>query len=256
MTVTLLPELAAVFLLIFARMGTMVMMMPGIGDNAVPTNIRLVLALILTLLFYPVAAPQMPPLPSSLWGLGVLAVGEMLVGFVIGLSARVILAALQVAGTTIAFQMGLGFALNVDPTQGQQGALIGAFLSVLGMTLIFVTDLHHPFIMALVQSYTLFVPGDIMPTGDILQAFIAIFAGMFAIGVQIAAPFIVFGLVFYLGLGVISRLMPQIQIFFIAMPANILLGFVLMAAVIGAVMTWYLDHVGLAIQPFLGGNGL
>ena len=73
---------------------------------------------------------------------------------------------------------------------------------------------------------------------------------------QLAAPFIVFGLIFYLGLGVLSRLMPQIQIFFIAMPANILLGFLLMVAVIGAVMTWYLDHVALAIRPFLGSNGL
>ena len=256
MTVTLLPQLAAVFLLIFARMGTMVMLMPGIGDRAVPVNVRLVLALVLTLLFYPIAAPQMPPLPTSLWGIGVLAGGEMLVGFVIGLSARLILSALQVAGTTIAFQMGLGFALNVDPTQGTQGALIGAFLAVLGLTLIFVTDLHHPFIMALVQSYTLFVPGEILPVGDIMQVVIDIFTGMFAIGVQIAAPFIVFGLIFYLGLGVISRLMPQIQIFFIAMPANILLGFLLMVAVIGAVMTWYLDHVALAIRPFLGSNGL
>lgn len=253
MTITLLPELAATFMLIFARMGTMVMMMPGIGDRAVPPPVRLSLALMLTLIFYPVVSPLMPDLPQSLYGIALLAGGEMVVGFVIGLSIRLILASMQVAGTTIAFQMGLGFALNVDPTQGQQGALIGSFLALLALTLIFATDLHHLFIMALSQSYTLFQPGDILPTDEIMQAFISMFAGMFVIGVQVSAPFIVFGLVFYLGLGLLSRLMPQMQIFFIAMPANILLGFVLLALVLTVTMVWYLDHVALAIAPFLGG---
>ncbi|MCB1472434.1 MAG: flagellar type III secretion system protein FliR [Rhodobiaceae bacterium] len=254
MTVTVLPELAAVFLLIFARLGTLVMLMPGVGDRAVPINVRLVFALVLTLLFYPVVAAQMPALPNSLFGIAVLGGSEMLVGLVIGMSARLILASMQIAGTTIAFQMGLGFALNVDPTQGQQGAIIGTFLSILALTLIFATDLHHPFVMALVQSYTLFQPGEILPSGDLMQVAITLFTRMFVVGVQVSAPFIVFGLVFYLGLGLLSRLMPQIQIFFIAMPANIMLGFVLFVAVLGIVMAWYLDHVALSIKPFLGTN--
>ena len=106
--------------------------------------------------------------------------------------------------------------------------------------------------MALITSYDLFTPGEILPTSDIMQAVIDLVAGMFVIGVQVCAPFLVFGLVFYLGLGLLSRLMPQIQIFFIAMPANITVGFIMLAAVLAAVMTWYLDHVEQAIKPFLG----
>ena len=252
MTVTLLPQLAAVFLLIFARLGTLVMLMPAIGDRAVPTNIRLVFALVLTLLFYPVTAAIMPPVPTSLYAIAVLAAGEMLTGFIIGMSARLVLAAMQVAGASIAFQMGLGFAVSNDPTQGQQGALIGTFLSMLALTMIFATDMHHLFIMALVQSYKLFQPGDILPTSDIMQAVIELISGMFVIGIQDSAPFIVFGLVFYLGLGLLSKLMPQIQIFFIAMPANIMIGFILLAVVLATVMTWYLDHIEESIRPFLG----
>ena len=252
MTVTLLPQLAAVFLLIFARLGTLVMLMPAIGDRAVPTNIRLVFALVLTLLFYPVTAAIMPPVPTSLYAIAVLAAGEMLTGFIIGMSARLVLAAMQVAGASIAFQMGLGFAVSNDPTQGQQGALIGTFLSMLALTMIFATDMHHLFIMALVQSYKLFQPGDILPTSDIMQAVIELISGMFVIGIQVSAPFMVFGLVFYLGLGLLSKLMPQIQIFFIAMPANIMIGFILLAVVLGTIMTWYMEHIEQSIRPFLG----
>lgn len=252
MTVTILPQVAAVFLLIFARLGTLVMLMPGIGDQNVPVNVRLVFALATTLLFYPVAASIMPPIPASLYAIAVLGAGEMLTGFVIGLSARMVLAAMQVAGTSIAFQMGLGFAVSTDPTQNQQGALIGTFLSMLALTLIFVTDLHHLFISALVTSYKLFEPGTLLPAGDVLEAVIGLVRGMFVIGVQVSAPFMVFGLVFYLGLGLLSRLMPQIQIFFIAMPANILFGFVLLLAVLTAIMAWYMEHIEKAISPFLG----
>ena len=252
MTVTLLPQLAAVFLLIFARMGTLVMLMPAVGDRAVPTNIRLVFALALTLLFYPVTAAKMPAIPTSLYGIAVLAAGEMLTGFIIGLSARLVLAAMQVAGASIAFQMGLGFAVSNDPTQGQQGALIGTFLAMMALTMIFVTDMHHLFIMALVESYNLFQPGDILPAGDIMQAVIELISGMFVIGIQVSAPFMVFGLVFYLGLGLLSKLMPQIQIFFIAMPANIMIGFILLAVVLGTIMTWYMEHIEQSIRPFLG----
>ena len=166
--------------------------------------------------------------------------------------ARLVLAAMQVAGASIAFQMGLGFAVSNDPTQGQQGALIGTFLSMLALTMIFATDMHHLFIMALVQSYKLFQPGDILPTSDIMQAVIELISGMFVIGIQVSAPFMVFGLVFYLGLGLLSKLMPQIQIFFIAMPANIMIGFILLAVVLATVMTWYLDHIEESIRPFLG----
>ena len=251
MTIALLPDLAAAFILIFARLGTLVMLMPAIGDRSVPVRIRLVFALVMTVLFYPVAFDKLPDIPDTLMGLAVLGAGEMLVGFVIGMSARLILASLQIAGTTIAFQMGMGFALSFDPSQGAQGALIGTFLSLLGLTLILTTDLHYLFIAALVDSYVLFTPGQVLPTGDVLQAALEIFTRMFTLSAQLAAPFIVFGLVFYLGLGVLARLMPQIQIFFIALPANILVGFILFAIVLTAVSTWFLGSVEQSISPFV-----
>src|SRR5919201_40814 len=87
--------------------------------------------------------------------------------FVLGATARVTLSALQVAGSVIAQQLGLGFVTAVDPTQGQQGLLIGNFLTILGMTLLFATDSHHLVIAALNESYRIFSPGEVFPSGDV-----------------------------------------------------------------------------------------
>src|SRR5437879_13564123 len=104
---------------------------------------------------------------QSITPLLVLMVHEIVIGIVLGATARVTLAALQVAGSVIAQQLGLGFVTAVDPTQGQQGVLVGNFLAILGVTLIFATDLHHLVIAALHDSYTLFRPGEVPLSGDV-----------------------------------------------------------------------------------------
>ena len=92
-----------------------------------------------------------------------------MIGAVLGLTARLAISALQVAGSVVAQQLGLGFVTAVDPTQNQQGMLVGNFLTVLGITLIFATDLHHLVIAALNDSYTIFQPGEMPLIGDVAQ---------------------------------------------------------------------------------------
>src|SRR6202023_2819511 len=104
---------------------------------------------------------------TSMASLIVLMLHELVIGVVLGATARVTLSALAVAGSVIAQQLGLGFVTAVDPTQGQQGLLIGNFLTILGMTLLFATDSHHLVIAALNDSYAIFSPGDMMGSGDV-----------------------------------------------------------------------------------------
>src|ERR1700759_1666080 len=104
---------------------------------------------------------------SSLSGLLVLMLHEIIIGIILGATARVTLSALEVAGSVIAQQLGLGFVTAVDPTQGQQGVLVGNFLTMLGVTMIFATDLHHLVIAALNDSYELFRPGEFPLLGDV-----------------------------------------------------------------------------------------
>jgi len=153
--ISLLPALAAAFMLVFARIGAMVMLLPGLGESNIPVRIKLAIALVLTLVILPLHRAAYQIDLQSLAPLLVLMVQEIVIGIVLGATARVTLAALQVAGSVIAQQLGLGFVTAVDPTQGQQGLLIGNFLTILGVTLLFATDSHHLVIAALNDSYSL-----------------------------------------------------------------------------------------------------
>jgi flagellar biosynthesis protein FliR len=240
--VSLLPALAATFILVFARIGAMVMLLPGLGESNIPVRVKLAIALLLTLIILPLHRTAYHVDLTSMTSLMVLMVYEIIIGIVLGATARVTLSALQVAGSVIAQQLGLGFVTAVDPTQGQQGLLIGNFLTMLGITLLFATDTHHLVIAALNESYRIFSPGEPMPTGDVAALATRAFAEAFKIGMQLAAPFLVFGLVFNIGLGVLARLMPQMQVYFVGVPLSIMIGFLIFALVISAMMGSYLDY--------------
>ena len=240
--ISLLPALAAAFMLVFARIGAMVMLLPGLGESNIPVRIKLAIALVLTLVILPLHRAAYHIDMQSIAPLLVLMVHEVIIGVVLGATARVTLAALQVAGSVIAQQMGLGFVTAVDPTQGQQGLLIGNFLTLLGITLLFATDSHHLVIAALNDSYAIFSPGDMMPSGDVAALATRAFAAAFRIGMQLSAPFLVFGVVFNIGLGVLARLMPQMQVYFVGVPLSILAGFLVFALVITVLMGTFLDY--------------
>jgi flagellar biosynthesis protein FliR len=240
--ISFLPALAAVFVLAFARIGAMVMLLPGFGEQNIPVRVKLSIALLLTLIIVPLHRQAYQVDLQSMAGLMVLMVQEILIGIVLGATARVTLSALQVAGAVIAQQMGLGFVTSVDPTQGQQGVLIGNFLTMLGVTLLFATDSHHLVISALNDSYTVFAPGEIMASGDVASLATRAFTAAFRIGLQLSAPFLVFGLVFNIGLGVLARLMPQMQVYFVGVPLSIFAGFLIFGLVIVAMMGTFLDY--------------
>jgi len=241
--VSFLPTMAAAFMLCFARIGTMVMLLPGLGELSVPSRVRLTVALVLTAVILPL---HRNAYTLDLKGFApvLLMLGqELLVGAVLGLVARLTISALQVTGSVVAQQMGLGFVTAVDPTQGQQGVIIGNFLTLLGITMVFAVDLHHLVIAALNDSYALFKPGEVPVVGDVASLVTGTVTAAFRIGVQLAAPFLVFGLMFNLGLGVLSRLMPQMQVFFVGMPLSILVGFLVLLLVVGAMMMTFVGYV-------------
>ena len=239
--ISLLPALAATFMLVFARVGAMVMLLPGFGESNIPVRIKLAIALLLTLIILPLHRTAYQVDLTSMSSLGVLMVHEIVIGIVLGATARVTLSALAVAGSVIAQQLGLGFVTAVDPTQGQQGLLIGNFLTILGMTLLFATDSHHLVIAALNESYRIFSPGELMPSGDVAALATRAFAAAFKIGMQLSAPFLVFGLVFNIGLGVLARLMPAMQVYFVGVPLSIMVGFLIFALVLTGMMATYLE---------------
>jgi flagellar biosynthesis protein FliR len=241
--ISFLPALAAAFILVFVRIGTMVMLLPGVGELTISRRMRLTVALLLSAVLLPLHRAAYQIDLTSFAPVFTMLAEELLIGLLLGMTARLAMGALQVAGSIIAQQLGLGFVTSVDPTQDQQGVIVGNFLAMVGVTLIFSTDLHYLVIAALDDSYTLFRPGEVPLTGDMAAHITNTVAGMFRISIQLSAPFLVFGMVVNVALGLLSRLMPQMQVFFVGLPMTILGGLAILFFVVGAMMTTYLVYV-------------
>lgn len=244
------------FMVIFVRFGTAMMIMPGIGDSFVPANIRLYYALGLSLVVSPVLQPMVPdPIPGFGVLISLLAI-EFITGLFIGTIARVLMMALDTGGMLISLASGISNAQVFNPSLAVQGSVFGAFLSVTGVTLLFVTNLHHLLIHGLVESYQLFPLGGVPDTGSMAELMAKAVSASFLTGFQIALPFVIISLVLYVGMGVLSRLMPQLQVFMIAIPLQILLALVTFAIVMSSMMLFFLSRFEDGMVFFLSqGSG-
>ncbi|HVY86917.1 MAG TPA: flagellar biosynthetic protein FliR [Caulobacterales bacterium] len=230
-------------LLLFARIGAMVMLLPGFGEPAIPANIRLAFALLLAAVLAPTLAARVPAPPPGTWGMAGAIIGETVIGVALGTAARLLVSALATAGQAMGLELGLSFAQTADPTMTQSGQIMAVFLGLMGVALIFATGLDHMFLMGIVGSYDLIAPGAPPPIGDAAQLALETVSTSFRVGFQIAAPVIAAGLIFRVGLGVLARLIPQIQVFFVVLPLQIMGGFVVIALGLSAGMLIWLDSL-------------
>ncbi len=228
--------------LVFVRVAAVVMLIPGIGEGFVPPRIRLSVALLLALCLGPIAARTLPGIPSTVGELGAQVFKELLVGLMLGALMRFFMAALSVAGEVIALQSTLAFAQTANPMQAQPGGAVASFMSMLGMVLLFATDSHHLFIAAIARSYTLFAPARHVLVQDAAAVALQAVSAMFSLGIQMAAPMMVFSLVFNAALGLVGRVMPQFQVFFAGAPLTLLAGLSIFALSLGTGMLIWLDR--------------
>lgn len=242
------------FIIVFVRMGAAITIMPGVGDTLTPQHIRLYIALGLSLMMAPVVAPHLPdPIPDGPL-LFTVIIMEFVIGLFIGTIARIFMAALDTAGMVISMASGLGNAQLFNPGFATQGSLIGAFLSVTGMVLLFASNLHHLLFYGLAGSYDLFPVGGIPDAGSMAEMTALALAGSFAVGVQIAAPFLIVSFLIYVGMGVLARLMPQIQVFLLALPLQIMLSFVTLAMTVSAILLFWVSKFEDGMVLFLSGG--
>lgn len=243
------------FMLIFTRLGTAFMIMPGIGDSFVPKNIRLMMSLGISFVLMPVVQPYIPnPIPAFPILLSLIFM-EFVIGLFIGTIARIFMIALDVAGMLISTTSGLANAQVFNPSLSTQGSITGALLSMTGVVLLFVTDLHHMLIYGVVESYQMFPVGDIPDSGSMAQMMTQAFSASFLIGFQIAVPFIIIAMLLYIGMGVLSRLMPQVQVFILALPIQIMLSILTLSLVLSTVMLFWLTKFEDGMTFFLTSAG-
>jgi len=241
--------------LVFARLGAILMLLPGLGETYVPPRIRLSLALVITLVVWPIAAPVLPALPESVGGMAGWVIREVATGLMIGAILRAFMTALATAGEVVSLQTTLSFAQSTNPMQAQPGSTLSAFLTLLGVTLLFATNTHHLFLAGLAGSYELIAPVRPLITADFVELAVRTVADSFMLGIQLAAPVIVFAIIFNLASGLVGRVMPQFQVFFATAPLSILLGLSIFTLSLGVVGTIFIDRYRSLAQIFAGGAG-
>jgi flagellar biosynthetic protein FliR len=245
-----LPTQVYIVLLVLARVGGTVMLIPGIGETFVPVQFRMILAIGLSLVVAPLVGNTIPFAPTAPELVRLLFI-ELVIGLYFGIVARIVLLSLDTAGQVIAMNTGLANAQIFNPALATQGSLPGFFLLNLATLLLLIADLHHLLIRAMIDSYTLFPPGAALPVADFADAISRIIANSFEIAIQISAPFLVLGLLFYVVMGIMARLMPQLQIFFVALPVQVMMGLVILSLVLGGAMMVFLEYYSESIGRYV-----
>ena len=248
-----LSQLSA-FLLIFCRIGSSMLALPGFSETYVSTRLRLLLAVGMSIMLTPFLQPRMPLLPSQPGDLLVLIAGEVLIGLFLGLVVRMLLSVVHVAGNIIATQSSLAVAAAFDPTSANQSAIMGNMLSIMALTMFFTLNLHHLMIAAVVDSYDVFKVGLFPSTEDMNVLNVRMMADSFRLGVILAGPHIAYSLLFYLAGGLMSRLMPNFQIFFVMIPLQILIALFLFLAILPTLMDVFTNFTQSQLMNLVGGG--
>ena len=240
------------FMLLLSRVGAVLMLFPGIGEHYVAARTRMILACTICLLLLGPMLPRLPALPTEMAEMVRLIGYEIVVGIFFGTLVRLLIGALEAAGMVVGIHTGLSNATMMNPALATQSPLSGAFLSTAGLALIFVTDLDHFLFRSTVALYDTFPPGGAFVPGDMAQTVIRITGESFATGIQMAAPFIIMGMLLYAGVGVLQRLMPSVQLFMIMMPIEIWGGLMMLSLTMAGIMTFWLQYFDHTISSFFG----
>lgn len=237
--------------LIMVRLGAVAMLLPGLGEATVPPTVRLSFTFLFALMLMPVIGPHIPAMPEDLAGVVLGIFHELVVGLMLGTLIKVFISALAVAGEIVSLQTNLSFAQTADPTQAQNSTAVGTFLGLLGLVLLYAMNLHHLFLRAMLDSYSLFPVSRTIMIGDATQLMIRTVGQAFSLALQMSAPVIVFALIFNLATGFVGRIMPQFPVFFAATPLNLILGFGVFAISLGLSGLTFIGHYQAFLSIFI-----
>jgi flagellar biosynthetic protein FliR len=229
-------------LLVFARTGTALMLMPGIGSAYTPARTRLLLALGFSVAIAPIVKPELPAEPPDVIALFGLIAGEAVIGAFLGTISTIFMGVMDTAGQMISTQMGLSTAYIFNPQLANQESIPGTLLSLVAVVMIFATDMYQLLITAIVESYHVFRYDSLSMFGDMSDTVAHLVSQTFTLAVEMSAPFLVVGLLLYTVFGLIGRLLPHIQVFFVTLPLQVGLGFMVFAITSTIIMKFWMEN--------------
>jgi flagellar biosynthetic protein FliR len=223
----LLPHSMAVFVLMLVRVGTMLMLMPGFSGRNIPTPIKAGFAIVLTLVLVPVSPTSDQAINDT--GRFVVGVGqEFLVGLLMGFAVALVFGAVEIAAGLISLQMGLSLGQTFNPAFGSVGTALDTFYLVVATLIFFSLNAHHLLIVALARSFEVIPVGTAALSGSLQQSVISLSSAMFINALRIGLPIAGTLLIADAALGILSRMVPQMNVFFVGLPAKIFAGFALL----------------------------
>jgi len=231
------------FMLVFFRVAAAFMVFPGISDLAVNRKARLLMAFTVSLAMFPILESYMPALPTATSQLLMYVFIEIFLGVSLAIGARIFMSAASVAGEVIGFTAGFQTATLFDPSTGSNTSAPGLFLLITATVLVFASNLHHLLIEGIIDSYSVFPAGTLPNLGETSQAVIKSVANMFMFGIKIAAPIMAIGFIIYVGFGIFNRLIPQLQVFFVALPITIAVGILVLSISVTGMLTLFIEEM-------------
>ncbi len=238
-----LPAWAFGFVLVLARVGCACMLLPGIGEVQLPANVRAGFAVMLAFVLLPVLQPSLPSAPDDVARTLAMLAAEIVTGLWLGWLVRLMLMAMPICGQIISSVLGQTNVLQPNPALGPQTAVLSQIFALAAVVLVLSSGLHTLPFTALAGSYEIIPAGKFLPAADTAGQVTRAVADAFALALRLASPFVVASLVWQTGLGVLSRLVPQLHIFFAAMPGQIVAGFLLLALLSGGMFVMLQDHL-------------
>jgi flagellar biosynthetic protein FliR len=252
MSLDLFNDNIILYFLVFCRVGMAMTLLPGFGASYITPRGRLFLAVAISLIIASTINPDEEfDIDNSPIGILIAIFSEITIGFFIGALARIIGSAIHMAGMIIAMQSAMAQATLFDPSQGAQGAIFGNFLEIVGLVLLFSLNLHHLLIAAMAGSYDVYPIATMPDFGQFSDAAAQAMSKSFAIAFQLAAPIVIVGLLTNLASGLLSRLMPSFQVFFVITPVQIMISLFIFATTLSAVMLWYMRYLEVSFTQFV-----
>lgn len=210
-------------ILVMLRISTVIILLPVLGHQLVPLQIKVGMVVLLTVLIFPLVEHQVDSIALDPLSFTAVAIQEMIIAAALALFAQLIFTAAQFAGQLMSFQMGMTVANVFDPATHSQQAVISQLAMTLAMLLWLTTGAHHMFLHALIDSFTLFPINHDWSFAAFLDLSDAA-SRMFVLALKIAAPIMLLLTFIYIALGLVSRAVPQIQVFFVSFPLTVGLG--------------------------------
>lgn len=243
MTFSFLDQYMYSILIIFCRVGTFCIFLPPVGEMNISARIRLLFGIAFSYIVAITIFNIIPSYPKNILEFSLVIFQEIIIGISFGVIVRAFLSALHVLGMTFSLQSGLSMGMIFDPSQGSQGSIFGNLLSMTFIVLFMIADGHLRLIEVIYQSYDAFpIASFFYNSGSFIEAVLRACSDAFNIGVRLAAPYIVVGIAINLAFGVLSRIMPQMQVFFIMLPAQILIHLFVFFIATGSAMLWFLGY--------------